>query len=108
MAQYQVDADELWIGNNVVIEDGVKICGKSRRQARAVVIGDNTFVGRDTHGAVDDLWIGEHTILNSTDGLSLGNGVGVDAYSQLWTHIYHATPNCHSCVSSFTASSSSH
>ena len=115
MPQYQIDADELWIGSNVVIEDGVKICGKSRRQARAVFIGDNTFVGRDTHGAVDDLWIGdyvtihnscliagegrcaighctwigEHTILNSTGGLSLGNGVGVGAYSQLWTHIHH-------------------
>lgn len=115
MASYRIDADEVRMGKNVVIEDGVHIFGKSGARARSVHIGDNSFIGRDTRASVDELWIGDyvsihnsclvagdrpcrighctwigqHTILNCTGGLTIGNGAGIGAYSQLWTHIRH-------------------
>lgn len=112
---YEILAEEVIIGRGVVIEDGVKIQGRANRLARRVEIGDNAFVGYNSRAFVDELaigdytmlhnnaliagdlpcrighccWIGQHTILNSTGGLTLGNGVGVGAYSQLWSHIRH-------------------
>jgi acetyltransferase-like isoleucine patch superfamily enzyme len=106
-------ADELVMGEDVIMEDGVVIRGKTRERARRVVIGDNVFIGGSTQIFVDELyigdystihnhtlvagdkpchighacWIGQNSILNSTGGLTLGNGVGVGAYSQLWSHI---------------------
>lgn len=112
---YTICADELVIGKNVTIEDGVRLQGRSARNAKRIVIGDNVFIGRDTNAYVEELvvgsyttlhnhaliagdlpcrighccWIGQNTILNCTGGLTLGNGVGIGAYSQLWTHIRH-------------------
>jgi acetyltransferase-like isoleucine patch superfamily enzyme len=115
MADYQINADEIVLGEGVVIEGGVVLQGRSSTRAKRVVIGDHVFIGRDTRAFVDDLvigdyttlnnnaliagdlpcligsccWFGQHVILNSTGGLTIGNGVGVGAYSQLWTHIRH-------------------
>lgn len=112
---YQIDADDVQIGPGAVIEDGVVIKGRSASAARRVVIGDNAFIGAGSRIVVDEFeighystlhnhafiagdlpcrighacWIGQHTVLNSTGGLTLGNGVGIGAYSQLWTHIKH-------------------
>ncbi|NLF11231.1 MAG: hypothetical protein GX597_05545 [Anaerolineaceae bacterium] len=112
---YEILAEEVSIGRGVVIEDGVKIQGRSDKVARRVEIGDNAFIGYNTRAFVDELvigdytmlhnngfiagdlpchighccWIGQNTILNSAGGLTLGNGVGVGAYSQLWSHIRH-------------------
>jgi acetyltransferase-like isoleucine patch superfamily enzyme len=112
---YEIHAKEVNLGRHVVIEDGVVISGKSSREARRVDIGDCTFIGHNTRIAVDDLeigdyvvlhnhslitgnkpckighccWFGQNTILNSEGGLTIGRGVGVGAYSQLWTHIAH-------------------
>jgi acetyltransferase-like isoleucine patch superfamily enzyme len=112
---YEILAEEVIVGRGAVIEDGVKIQGRSQGLARRVYIGDNAFIGHNTRAVVDELtigdyttlhnnaliagdlpchighccWIGQHTILNSTGGLTLGNGVGVGAYSQLWSHIRH-------------------
>jgi acetyltransferase-like isoleucine patch superfamily enzyme len=112
---YDIEADEVVIGEGVVIEEGVTIRGWSGRRARRVVLGDQVFIGHHTTVQVDDFevgdytaihnhtyvaggrpcrighccWIGQNTILNCTGGLTLGNGVGVGAYSQLWSHIKH-------------------
>lgn len=32
-------------------------------------------------------WFGQHTVLDGTGGLTIGNGVRVGMYSQLWTHV---------------------
>lgn len=112
---YQIFADEVLIGKDVTIEDGVILRGRFSKKATRIVIGDNAFIGFNTRTFVDDLtigdytkihnntfiagdlpchighccWIGQHAILNSTGGLTMGNGVGVGAYSQLWSHIAH-------------------
>ena len=112
---YEIIADELVIGRNVVIETGVLIQGKSSNKAKRVVIGDNVFIGTNSKIYVDELsigdytiihnhafiagekpcrighccWFGQNTIFNSTGGLEIGNGVGIGAYSQLWSHISH-------------------
>lgn len=112
---YQIFADEVVVGENVTIEDGVLIQGRSSKNAKRVVLGDNIFIGYNSRTFVDELvigdytiihnnafiagdepciighccWFGQHVILNSTGGLTIGNGVGVGAYSQLWSHISH-------------------
>ena len=112
---YLIDADEVSLGEGVIIEDGVRICGKSSPRARRIKIGDNSFIGRHSVIAVDDFevgdyvvvhnhalitgdkpcrighccWFGQNTILNCAGSLTIGRGVGVGAYSQLWTHIAH-------------------
>ena len=109
---YKIDAEEVNIGQGVVIEDGVVIRGKTGK-AQKVVIGDYTFIGRDSLIAVDELimgdyvvlhnhafvsgdkpckidhccWFGQNVVLNSSDELIIGRGAGIGAYSQLWTHI---------------------
>ena len=110
---YTILADSLQIGKNVTIEDGVRISGISGEPAHRIVIGDNVFIGHDSQIYLPELeigdytaihnhtlisghlecrigsccWFGQNCILNSTGGLHIGNGVGVGAYSQLWSHI---------------------
>jgi acetyltransferase-like isoleucine patch superfamily enzyme len=110
---YSINADSVQIGKGVVIEDGVKISGMHGIPARRVAISDNIFIGRDSQIYVPEIeigdytmihnhalisgdqgckigsccWFGQNCILNSTGGLFIGNGVGVGAYSQLWSHI---------------------
>lgn len=112
---YQIFADEVVLGKGVVIEDGVILQGRSAKLAKRVIIGDNVFIGQNSRAYVDELiigdytmihnhafiagdlpceigsccWFGQHVIFNSTGGLKIGNGVGVGAYSQLWSHIRH-------------------
>jgi len=112
---YEIYAEELIMGQNVVIEDDVVLQGRSSKKAKRIVIGDNVFIGAHSRGYVDVLeigdysmlhnhaliagdlpcrigtcgWFGQHTIFNSTGGLTIGNAVGVGAYSQLWSHIRH-------------------
>ena len=107
-----IDADEIVIGDGVVIEPGTTISGP-HGPARLVVLGDQVYIGGSGHIRVPELvvgdyvqvhnhvlingyepvhighnsWIGQNCILNATDRLTLGNNCGVGAYSQLWTHI---------------------
>jgi acetyltransferase-like isoleucine patch superfamily enzyme len=112
---YEIHAEEVVMGRNVVIEDGAILQGRTTKLARRISIGDHVFIGANTRSYVDVLeigdysaihnhgfiagdqpciigtcgWFGQHTIFNSTGGLTIGNGVGVGAYSQLWSHIRH-------------------
>ena len=112
MAQaHHIDAHEVVIGRNVVIEPGVSISGIGGR-AQRVVIGDNVYIGGDTKIRVPELvigdysrinnhaliygyepvhighngWFGQNVVFNSTGALNIGNNCCVGAYSQLWTH----------------------
>lgn len=107
-----IDADEVIIGEGVVVEAGVFIGDKTGR-ARQVRLGDYCFIGRDTRILVPSFclgdysklhansflhgeqalqigrncWIGGNVVLDSMGGLDIDDNVGIGAQSQLWTHI---------------------
>jgi len=108
----KIIADDVLIGQGVVVEEGVLITGKGG-PARKIVLGDFCFIGRETriltpefrigdysklhsysfvHGEKPmqigrNCWIGGNCVLDSMGGLDLDDNVGVGAHSQLWTHI---------------------
>jgi acetyltransferase-like isoleucine patch superfamily enzyme len=103
-----LSVEELVIGKNVVIEAGVEI------HCRRLVLGDGVTIKSGTHIEMTDLvigdytkinnyclligtdwckighncWFGHFTVIDSIGTTRIGNGVGVGAHSQLWTHIY--------------------
>jgi acetyltransferase-like isoleucine patch superfamily enzyme len=107
-----IDADTVQIGRGVVVEEGALITGKGG-PAQRVVLGDFSFVGRNTVVRVPDFrlgdytklnaysflhgkepmaigrncWIGGHCVLDSQGGLTVADNVGIGAQSQVWTHI---------------------
>ncbi|QMU64029.1 MAG: hypothetical protein GKR88_06805 [Flavobacteriaceae bacterium] len=116
---YNILADEIYIGEGVRIQDGITISGsydyasQTTIPAKKVVIGDGAYLGHDIEIVCPSIeigdytmirentvisgnkeakigsccWIGPNCILNTHGGLYLGNGVGVGARSQLWTHM---------------------
>jgi len=103
-----INVQELKLGKNVTIEPGVEInCGR-------LVLGDGVIIKSGTHIEMVDLvigdyttinnhcyftgtnwcrighncWFGHYTIVDSIGTTRIGNGVGVGAHSQLWTHVY--------------------
>ncbi len=83
-----IEVDDFKIGDGAFIGDNVVITGPK------VHIGDYTMIreGTQIKGKKDCeigmcCWIGSGVILDATDCLTLGNGVGIGAHSQLWTHI---------------------
>lgn len=90
------------IGRNVeincrrlVLGDGVSIDSGTRIEMTDLVIGDYThinsnclFTGDDWCRIGHNCWFGHYSIVNSTGTAQIGNGVGVGAHSQLWSHIY--------------------
>lgn len=84
----RIEVDRLTLG------DGVKICDNVVIQGPEVHIGDYTLVRENTQlGGNSTLsigmccWIGQGVIVDSTARATIGNGVGVGANSQLWTHM---------------------
>ncbi len=110
---FNIQAEEVIIGQNVTIQDGVSISGIYDKPCRRVVIGDNCFIGKETliltpeftigdFGTIHkktrisgaqacrighNFWIDQNCVMNCADLLTVGNNVGIGAYSQLWTHI---------------------
>jgi acetyltransferase-like isoleucine patch superfamily enzyme len=108
----EINAEEVCIGQGVVVEEGVLITGKGG-PARRVVLGDFCFIGRETRIIVPEFrlgdysklhafsfahgekpmqigrncWIGGNTVLDSLGGLDIDDNVGIGAHSQIWTHI---------------------
>lgn len=107
-----IQADELILGRNVVIEPTAIIRGINGN-AKRIVLGDNAYIGHDVQIICDDFslgdyskiqhhtnihgylpchighnaWIGQYTIIDSIGGTTIGNNCGVGAHSQLWSHI---------------------
>jgi acetyltransferase-like isoleucine patch superfamily enzyme len=95
------DKKAVRIGKNVHIEvdrlvvgDGVKICDNVSIEGPEVYIGDYTLIRENTQlGGNSSLsigmccWIGQGVIVDSTELSTIGNGVGIGAHSQLWTHM---------------------
>lgn len=110
--QGTINADEVHIGQGVVIEEGVLITGEGGPADR-VVLGDFCYIGRQTRIIVPEFrlgdysklhafsyahgdkpmqigrncWIGGNTVLDSLGGLDIDDNVGIGAHSQVWTHI---------------------
>ena len=108
----RIDAEEIILGQGVVLGPGTRISGLGG-PAKRVVLGDHVFLGGDSTIRVPSLeigdytqihnhaliagycdvqighngWFGQNVILNATEKLTIGDNCGVGAYSQLWTHI---------------------
>lgn len=109
-----IAANEVIIGWGSVIENGCAI-KKVSGDMESFELGDNCFVGNDSRIATSrfitgdyvslhnhlfvngtkpckvghNVWVGQNCILNARETLSIGNGVGIGAYSSVWTHGAH-------------------
>ncbi len=107
-----IEAEELVIGLNTIIEPTAKIRGINGK-AKRIVIGDNCYIGHNVQIICDDFeigdyskiqhstnihgylpckighnaWIGQYSIIDSIGGTTIGNNCGIGAHSQLWSHI---------------------
>jgi acetyltransferase-like isoleucine patch superfamily enzyme len=78
------------IGDCNTINDNTRILTSNE----SILVGDwnvfhnNMLVMADTKMKIGhNCWFGQSTILDSSGGLELGNGVRVGMYSQIWTHV---------------------
>jgi acetyltransferase-like isoleucine patch superfamily enzyme len=103
-----LDVEELIMGDHVIIEPGVVIhCDRlvigdgaviksgTLIEMTDLVIGDYTKInnnclltGSDWCRIGHNCWIGHFTVIDSIGTTRIGDGVGIGAHSQLWTHIY--------------------
>ena len=109
-----IQAEQVIIGKNTVIEPSATIRGINGK-AKRIVIGDNVYIGNDVQIICDDFelgdyskiqhhtnvhgylpckighnaWIGQYTIIDSIGGTIIGNNCGIGAHSQLWSHILY-------------------
>lgn len=107
-----IQAEELIVGINTVIEPNAKIRG-IHGKAKRIVIGDNCYIGENVQIICDEFslgdyskiqhdtnvhgykpchighnaWIGQYSIIDSIGGTSIGNNCGIGAHSQIWSHI---------------------
>ncbi|MEO6453934.1 MAG: DapH/DapD/GlmU-related protein [Ginsengibacter sp.] len=107
-----IDAEQIIIGDNVVIEPSASIKGMNGK-AKRILIGDNVYIGNDVQILCDEFeildysklhhhtnfhgsrpltigyncWIGQYSIIDCMGGTSIGNNCGIGAHSQLWSHI---------------------
>lgn len=105
-------ANEIVLGQNVIIEPSAVIRGVSGK-AKRIVIGDNSYIGENVQIICDDFelgdyskihhdtnihgykpckighnaWIGQYSIIDSIGGVTIGDNCGIGAHSQLWSHI---------------------
>jgi len=87
---FEINAEEISIGQGVAIQDGVTITGKSSLKVNRITIGDyvvlhnhSLITGEKPCSIGDCCWFGQNVMLNSAGSLTIGRGVGVGAYSQL-------------------------
>jgi acetyltransferase-like isoleucine patch superfamily enzyme len=109
-----IHAQEVVVGPGSVIESNC-IIGKVTGAMKSFVLGDNCFVGNDSRIAATsfrtgdyvslhnhlfvngtkpcvighNVWVGQNCILNARESLTIGSGVGIGAYSSVWTHGAH-------------------
>ena len=107
-----IQAEDIYIGKNTIIEPSVKITG-IKGKAKKIYIGDNCYIGENVQIICDDFsmgdyckihhdtnihgylpckighnaWIGQFSIIDSIGGMTIGNNCGIGAHSQLWSHI---------------------
>ena len=62
---YQIFAEELSVGEGAVIEEGAVIQGRSNKKAKRVIIGDHAFIGYNSRAFVDELVVGDYTVIHN-------------------------------------------
>lgn len=106
-----IKAEKFELGYGSAIETGTVLSGL-KGSAKLIRIGDNTLIANDckiinpitligdyvaiqNHTLANGLkpiiighncWFGQNCVLNANDNLTIGNNVGVGAYSSLYTH----------------------
>lgn len=112
MTHPNIQAEELYIGKNVVISPTASIRGVAGK-AKRISLGDQVYIGDHVQIICDDFaigdyakihhhtnihgylpchighnaWVGQYTIIDSIGGVEIGNNCGIGAHSQLWSHI---------------------
>lgn len=112
MTSNNIQAEEIFIGKNTIIEPSAKIRGINGK-SKKIIIGDNCYIGENVQIICDDFslgdyskiqhdtnihgylpchighnaWIGQFSIIDSIGGTTIGNNCGIGAHSQLWSHI---------------------
>lgn len=82
-----LEVDDLEIGDGVFIGDDVVIEGPKVSIGDYTMINSGTTIGGRAETSVGMCcWFGPDCILNATEMLTIGNGVGAGARSQFWTH----------------------
>jgi len=107
-------ADRLWIGYRTQIGSDCRLSGIGKR-AGEIVLGDHCYIGDSSTVLMPVLvvgdyvnmhnhllangykpcyighntWIGQNCVLNSTGDLTIGNNVGIGAYSSVYTHAFN-------------------
>ncbi len=83
-----LNVDRLIMGDGVLIKDNVVIEGTEVSIGDYTVIGENTeLVAKDPCRIGMSSWIGRDCLIDATGKLIIGNGVGIAAGCQLWTHM---------------------
>lgn len=77
------------IGDNNIINDNTRILiyGKFTLGDWNVLHNDMLVMAEKSIQIGHNCWFGQNTILDGAGGLSIGNGVRVGMYSQIWTHV---------------------
>jgi acetyltransferase-like isoleucine patch superfamily enzyme len=89
----RISVEKLDIGDGVLIGDNVTIEGTYVSIGDYTVIRENTqILGKSNFIIGMCCWVGQGCILDATDSMVIGNGVGIGAHSQLWTHIRFGDP----------------
>lgn len=90
----RIDVAKLELGDGVLIGDNVIIEGPHVSIGDYTVIRENTqILGKSPFMIGMCCWVGQGCILDATDVMTIGNGVGIGAHSQLWTHIRFGDTN---------------
>jgi acetyltransferase-like isoleucine patch superfamily enzyme len=109
-----IEAETIALGHHATISDDCTLRGLGRR-AEHIEVGDRFLLGPSSAILVPQFvagdyvaihnhllcngyepcvighnsWVGQNCILNSTAPLTIGNNVGIGAYSSLYTHAYN-------------------
>lgn len=79
----------VFIGDNNIINDNTRIIVHDTLSIGDwnVLHNDMLIMAEEKMAIGHNCWFGQNTILDSTGGLQIGNGVRVGMYSQIWTHV---------------------
>lgn len=77
------------IGDNNIINDNTRIFihGEFKLGDWNVLHNDMLVMAEEHLYIGNNCWFGQNTILDGAGGLTVGNGVRVGMYSQIWTHV---------------------
>jgi len=83
-----IPAKKVIIGDGVFLASGIEIICPSIEIGDYTMIRENTMISGYKEAVIGSCcWFGRDCILNTHGGLFIGNGVGIGAGSQLWSHI---------------------